>query len=635
MTEDQAKQNGNEAQAAKPRVGVYICHCGGNISDVVDVERVVEAAAKMPDVVIARRNMFMCSDPGQGMIEQDIKDHDLNRVVVSACSPSLHELTFRGVLNRAGINPYLFENANLREQVSWVSKGDPDGATQKAIRLVGAAVAKARLLQPLDPIHLDAIQRAVIIGGGLTGLRCALDLARLELDVTLIEAQPFLGGHLAELGKIYPSGKPAHELLSELIREVSAHPRIDIHTSAEVIEASGCISKFTLKVRTANGAEPEKFNADRISADLASRAHGPNGDRRDDAANTSELDVQAGVIVLATGFDHYTPSQGEYAFGEHPSVITLPDLIRELETGEVGQEQLKLNGRPVRSVGFIHCVGSRELDGVHDQNEEGRELNHYCSRVCCTSALWTALQLRERYPELTIYDIHKDIRTYGRGHEDIYEDAAKAGVIFCRYEAETPPKVAVTQGDSPLTISLKDDLTFNEEIDVPVDLVVLVTGLVPHAIDNLVDMLKLPRSADQFLQEVHPKLRPVEMAVNGVFIAGCCQAPLDSVESSAAASAAAAKVAAILGKGYIEREPFVARVDHDLCEGTGACVEECKYNQAVSLVETDNGKKAVVNAAICCGCGMCAAVCPTGAIQVDGWRLDQFDAMIDALLVEY
>ncbi|MBN2081551.1 CoB--CoM heterodisulfide reductase iron-sulfur subunit A family protein [bacterium] len=635
MTEDKSQHNGEGADAENIRVGVYICHCGGNISDTVEIERVVEAAAKMPSVVVARRNMFMCSDPGQSMIEEDIRTERLNRVVVGACSPSLHELTFRGVLTRAGINPYLFENANLREQVSWVSKGDPTGATDKAIRLVGAAVAKARLLRPLEPIRLEATPRVVVIGGGLTGLRCALDLARLDLDVTLLEEQPFLGGHLAELGQVYPSDKPAREILGELIREVSAHPRICILTSAEVIEASGCVGTFLLKVRAAGEMETQCFSAERIAADLASRAHGPNGDHHNDGAGTTELEIQAGMAVLATGFDHYTPSQGEYGYEEHPGIITLPALIRELESGGLGSGPPALNGRPINSIGFIHCVGSRELDGVHDQNGK-TELNHYCSRVCCTSALWAAKQLQARYPDLQIYDFHKDIRTYGHGHEDIYEDTAKSGVIFCRFADTAPPKVTVTESDPPLMISLKDELTFNEEIDVPVDLVVLVTGMVPHAIDNLVDMLKLPRSADRFLQEVHPKLRPVEMAVNGVLIAGCCQAPLDSVESAAAASAAAAKAAALLGKGYIEREPFVARVDQALCNGTSACVEECKYNQAVSLVETAGGaRKAQVNAAICCGCGMCAAVCPTGAIQVDGWRLDQFDAMIDALLVNY
>ena len=603
---------GNGSAGDRPRVGVYICHCGGNISDVVDVERVVSAAAKLPDVVVARRNMFMCSDPGQKMIEEDIRTNGLNRVVVSACSPSLHELTFRGVLTRAGLNPYMLENANLREQVSWVSKHDPAGATDKAIRVVAAAVAKARLLRPLEPIRIPAYPRVTVVGGGIAGLRCALDLARLKLQVSVIERTPRLGGNLADLGKVYPGDKPAQELLRWLINEVKGHPGIDIYTESEIIDSTGCLGDFHLTVRTASDS---------------------GGNKALRRAGGHEFELNPGVVILATGFDHYQPAKDEYGYRVLPGVVTLPEFIHMLENGVP-----EINDRPVRSIAFIHCVGSRQLDGIHEPPVDG-ELNHYCSRVCCTAALWTINQVLDRLPEVQVYDLYRDIRTYGRGHEDYYEDTAERGVRFFRFNAESAPVVTAPEGDQQLLIQVKDTLTFDEDLEIPADLVVLVTGVVPHAIDRLVELLKLPRSADGFLQEVHPKLRPVELSVSGVLVAGTCQAPMDSVESCAAAAAAAAKASAILGKGYIEREPFVASVDPALCEGNGKCVEECDFRQAVSLVDIRHngtqGKIAEVNAAICCGCGMCTAVCPTGAIQVEGWRTDQFEAMIEALIADY
>jgi len=640
MNQEQAAPDGSKNTPAmdEPRVGVYICHCGGNISDVVDVESVVQAAAKIPGVAIARRNMFMCSDPGQKMIEEDIAAEKLDRIVVAACSPSLHELTFRSVLLRSDLNPYLFEHANIREQVSWVSKGDPEGATQKAIRLVGAAVGKAKLLRPLEPIRIDASQNVLVIGGGITGLRCARDLSRQNLKVVLLESTPYLGGHLAELTKIYPSEKSAHELLHQLISEVVADPNIIVHTSAEVTAASGCVGDFQIKVSLRAGTETGQLSSDQIKASLRARASMSTNESSPTSSESQEISLHAGAIILATGFDHYQPVQGEYGYKDYPGVITLPELNRILDEQGAAGGSLEVNGRPIKNMCLIHCVGSRQVEGIHEPGANG-ELNKYCSRVCCTSALWAANQVRARFPDVKIYDLFQDIRTYGRGHEDYYEETAERGVLFLRYTPEKPPVVETDKRSSQLIVRVTDTLTFGWEIEVPVDLVVLVTGLVPHNISQLVDMLKLPRSADRFLQEVHPKLRPVELSVSGVLIAGTCQAPMDSVESTAAASAAAAKAAAILGKGYIELEPFVARVDPHLCEGTGACVKECEFVNAVSLVEVEvdgqKVKRAQVNAALCRGCGMCTAVCPTGAIQVEGWRHDQFEAMVNALVADY
>jgi len=685
MTEKQSKEPKNEESADRtsPRIGVYICHCGGNISDVVAAAKVVEAAARLPNVVVARENTFMCSDPGQDLIAQDIRNEKLNRVVVAACSPSLHEHTFRRTLTRAGLNPYLYEHANIREQVSWCSKSDPKGATDKAVRLVAAAVAKAGRLDPLEPIRADARQHVAVIGGGVSGMRAALDLSRNGLAVTLLERSAFLGGRTAQLDRVYPTEDGARELLRQLLDEVIADPNIKVHTLAEVTSASGYVGNFHLGVRLEPRGVTAKLDSDQVRAAIdacpettdsefeyglvrrkaihlpyagcypdtpaidwqtctrcgkCAEAVGGRGITLDAQAEGIELDV--GAIVVATGFELYEPRQGEYGYGEHPEVITLAQLIRLLDEKGPSQGRLEHNGRPVKNVCLIHCVGSRQVQGLHEPGPDGR-INDYCSRVCCTASLHAANELRERFPDTHVFDFYQDIRTYGRGHEDYYENASKRGVLFFRYLAETPPVVSKADGANrhPLVVRVQDALTFGEELDVPADLVVLATGMMPRGISDLVDMLKLPRSADGFLQEVHPKLRPVELAVNGVVIAGTCQAPMDITESCSAASAAAVKVAALLGKGHIELDPFVAQVDLNLCIGHGKCVDECKYMNAVSLVEQEvdgkTVKRATVNAALCTGCGMCAAVCPQGAIQVAGWRVDQFEAMTDALVADY
>lgn len=662
---------------------MYICHCGGNISDVVDVERVVHAVAELPGVVLARRNMFMCSDPGQQLMADDIREQRLDRVVVAACSPSLHELTFRGTLSRAGLNPYLYEQANLREQVSWCSKSDSPGATDKAIRLVAAAIAKARLLDPLKPICAVAKQHVVVIGGGVSGLRAARDLSRAGLAVTLLERTPFLGGRMAQLDAVYPSGEDARELLKGLICEVTTDPQISIRTQAEVTSSSGYVGNFQLQVRVdPRGVSPE-LAEERLQAAIDAcpetvasefehalvrrkaiyrpyagaspvgaaidwrictgcgrclEAVGGEGLRLD--AEPEEISLVAGAVVMTTGFDLYQPRQGEFGYGDFPEVLTLPQLIRLLDPDGPSGGRLEPNGRPVKNLCLIHCVGSRQVSAIHEPGADGR-LNEYCSRVCCTAALQAAVEIRGRFPDTRVFEFYQDIRTYGRGHEEVYDEAGRRGVTFFRYRAEDPPTVSGTQEPDaePLVVRLRDTLTFGEELEIAADLVVLAVGMVPRDISHLVDMLKLPRSADGFLQELHPKLRPVESAVEGVLLAGTCQAPMDITESCAAAAAAATKAAALLGQGQIELDPFVARVDPERCRGEGKCVEECKHRSAITLVETvADGRRvqrAQVNAALCSGCGMCVPVCPHGAIQVDGWRLDQFEAMVEAIVADY
>jgi heterodisulfide reductase subunit A len=338
---------------------------------------------------------------------------------------------------------------------------------------------------------------------------------------------------------------------------------------------------------------------------------------------------------MATGFDPYEPPRGEYGYAELPQVVTLPQLVRHLARAEQGHP-FEWNGHRVRDVALIHCVGSRQLEGVHAPQPDG-QVNAYCSRVCCSASLHALEQLHERQPGLNLYDLHQDIRTYGRGHEDYYRRTLGAGVRFLRYRGERPPIVtAAPEGDShPVLVRVSDALTYGRQVEIAVDLVVLAVGMMPRNVDDLVRMLKVSRGADRFLLEVHPKLRPVETAVNGIVLAGTAQGPMNLQESLNAASAAAAKVSALLGRGRVELPPFVAAVDASRCSGTGACVAACVYEGALTLETFREGgreaKRAVVTPANCVGCGACVSACPKGAIDVQGWTLAQYDAMVAAL----
>jgi heterodisulfide reductase subunit A len=661
------------------RIGVYTCYCGGNISDVVECERVARAMGQQPDVVVSRTNMSMCSDAGQAIVEEDIRQHNLNRVVVGACSPFLHEQTFRGTLARAGLNPYFYHHVGLREQDSWASHADPSGATEKAIRLMNAGIAKARNLEPLEPIRLQAQKHALVIGGGVAGLRAAWDIARRGLKVTLIEKSPFLGGRMAQLETVFPNDQEARPALHALIEEVLRHPNVTVHTSTEAVGLQGYVGDFHVRLRQVPRGVGEQLRnpqaaidacpvqvADEYSLGLTQRkaiylrypgcspataaidwehctlcgecrkADGGEAIQLD--CTPREFDVNVGAILVATGFIPYEPRRGEYGYGERPEVVTLAQLIRILAMLEPGRP-LKWNGHPVRDVAMIHCVGSRQAEGLHEPQADG-QVNNYCSRVCCTATLHTATDLHRRFPDIRIYDVYEDIRTYGRGHEDYYLQASQDGVRFLRFRPEEGPVVSAnTAGDDhPLVVKVKDDLTWGEELEVPADLVVLATGMMPSPVQDLVDLLKISPGNDRFLLEVHPKLRPVETAVTGIVLAGTAQSPMNIQESCASAEAAAAKVSGLLSQGFVRLEPFVAKVDLDRCQGSGACVEICEYEGAIRLearvVDGKEVQRAVVSPANCVGCGVCVSACPNQAIDVQGWTLAQYRAMVAAIATD-
>jgi heterodisulfide reductase subunit A len=630
-----------KTEKKEEKVGVYICYCGGNISDHVDVEAVRDRAEKISGVAVARTNMFMCSDPGQEMIMEDLKNGVVDRVVVASCAPSLHELTFRNAISRAGANPYIYEHANIREQVSWVHHGE--NATDKATVLVSAATAKAGHLKPLEPIRVDAVPHAAVIGGGIAGLRVAIDLADRGIRVTLVEKSPFLGGQLALLDKIAPTRDTAAVLISNLSSRVLNDPSITVHTCATVEKFEGYVGNFKLGIKKQppkSASYQEKltqFNTSDMKPFEFIPFAGIYTGSVPEAMEAFIIDT--GVIVLATGIKSYAPHQGEYGYGEFKEVVTLSDLIRIMSENRIGGNLLEINGRKIKSVAMIHCVGSRQIPGIHPEDASGH-LNEYCSRTCCSATLNAANIIRETYPETRVYEFYRDIRTYGRGQEELYDQASGNGVVFVRFEAQEAPEVSKNSysDEFPLLVKAKDMLTFGEEVEVPVDLVVLAAGVEPNNVSEIVDMMKLPVGVDRFLLEVHPKLRPVELPVSGIFLAGTCQAPMDVGEACNGAAAAAVKAAALLNRGYVELDPFVAEVDIQKCKGTGACVEACLSDGALGLVEMEiDGQKiqrAQVTPAFCTGCGACVAVCPENAIDVNGWTLKQYEGMVDAIVSE-
>ena len=579
------------AEQAPPRIGVYVCHCGGNISDVVDVEKVIDAAGKLPGVVVAKTNVFMCSDPGQNAVLEDVKNEGLDGVVVAACSPKLHETTFRKVLERGGLNPYLLEQANIREQVSWASD-DAATATEKATSLVAAAVAKASQLRPLEPIRVDTTSRAVVVGGGVAGLRAASDLARAGIEVALVERGATLGGNASVLDHLFPNEESAADVVTRLGDDVLAHERVTIYTEATVESVGGYVGNFSAVVRQAMTGvviDAEVRASGSVTGTFApfegyligSGADGsaPGEATDEEEPPTTAFTIEAGAVIAATGFDHYVPRKGEYGYERIPQVVTLPDFIRWLSEVEPGKGLPDYEGGRVAGVAFIHCVGSRQAEGVNKPQADG-SINEYCSRVCCTATLQAICDLHEKRPGVSTFDFYQDIRAYGRGHEEYYERASKGGTVFVRWNDQEPPVVAKAKsGDgAAVLVRARDGLTWGEEVEAAVDLVVLAVGMQPADVSALAQSLKLPVGADRFLQEVHPKLRPVELAVNGVLVAGTSQGPKDITESVASASAAAAKATALLSTGHVELDPFVAHVDATLCEGTGACVAECPYH---------------------------------------------------------
>lgn len=571
---------------SKPRIGVYICHCGVNISAMVDVEEVARFAATLPNVAVARDYLYMCSDPGQALIQQDIEQHELNRVVVASCSPRMHEPTFQGAAQQAGLNPYLVEMANIREQCSWVHS-DRERATEKAKALVASVVAKATRLNPLEEREVEVTPGVVVIGGGIAGMAAALDVADTGFPAYLVEKSDHLGGRLAELNRTFPNQEPVAELLEPLIERVRTHPNVTLFLNSRVAEVEGYVGNFTVVVSGSKLAESD------ISG-LEPETH----------------QLQVGTIIVATGYDVFDPRRKpELGYGQYPNVVTSLEMEQRLADGD-----LSVDGRTPKSVAFIKCVGSRDV-------QVG---NPYCSRVCCMYTAKQARLVRELLPEANVTVFYMDVRTFGKGAEEFYDEARAKGVLYRRGNVSE----IIRRGDRVVLVG--EDTLQGRPFEVEADLVVLAVGMEARSdVAELSTLLKLPRSSDGFFLELHPKLRPVDTAVDGVFLAGCCQGPKDIPDTVAQARAAASSALIPIIRGTVPAQSATAVVEPEVCAGCGMCVEVCPYG-APALDPLWGVSR--INDVLCKGCGTCAVTCPSKAIRLQHFTAEQILAQVDALV---
>jgi heterodisulfide reductase subunit A len=566
----------------EPRIGVFICHCGHNIAGTVDVESVSEMAMKLPGVVYATDEMFMCSDAGQVLIREKIEEHKLNRVVVASCSPRMHEPTFRRVVEEAGLNRYLFDQVNLREHVSWCHMREPELATKKAKDLVRMSVARAAKLEYLAIKKVSVLPTTMVVGAGIAGLRASLDIADRGFDVLLIEKTDKLGGNVAKWTHLFPSDESGADVIKPLIRDVKKHNRITILTNSKVSEFDGYIGNFGVTVKNVKTGKEQKFDV--------------------------------GTVIVTTGFEPFKP-EGYYAYGESPDILTLAEL-QELPPNE--QLVKPSDGKPVKKIVFIGCVGSRE-PGV-----KGHE---HCSRHCCSATAKAASDLRDSVDEVLV--LYKDIRTYGKGHEEFHRMARQKHVIYSKFPEDGHPEVVVKNGK----IKMKwYDVLAAEELEFEPDLVVLATAMIPpDDVEQTSHMFSLTRSGDGFFNPEHIKLAPLTTHTAGVMIAGAAQAAKNASEAVIDASGAAAKAVGLMAQGEVEIESTVSHVLPDLCSACHTCLTACPYG-AITMDETKDPPVAFVTEAKCHGCGTCAAACPSSAIVMYHSTDDQILSMVEAFL---
>ena len=558
-----------DVNCAAPRIGVFVCNCGINIGGIVRVPEVVEYARILPGVVYVEENLFTCSQDTQEKMTEVIREKDLNRVVVAACTPRTHEALFQETLMNAGLNKYLFEMANIRNQDSWVHSHNPGAATEKAKDLVRMAVAKVFLADPLGETDLPISPSGLVVGGGVAGLTAALALARQGYPVHLVEKSEGLGGNAGRLNKAY-QGEDIAGFVTNLIGQVKAEPGITMHLGTSIKKVDGFVGNF--ETILSNGTLQETVNH--------------------------------GVTVLATGAKAYQPQ--EYLYGEHTAVVTHLEMD---ELFRIDDPQIKRAGDVV----FIQCVGSRN------------EAHPYCSKVCCTHSIQSALELKKRNPKTHVYILYRDIRTYGK-REDLYKEARSRGILFFRYDPAEKPEVSAN--GNCVTVQFKDPI-LGRRLSVNADILCLASAIVPHEDLGLSRLFKVPVDADGWLMEAHQKLRPVESATEGVFICGMGHYPKPIEESIAQAQAAAAKALTILARDNIMVGGIVAHIEPELCSGCLGCMNVYPY---ATITFNAEKKVAEVNEALCKGCGACAATCPSEAAVLSGFSNKQIYAQIKSAM---
>ncbi len=564
-----------DVSTEEPRIGVFVCHCGINIGGIVDVPDIAGNAGTLPHVVFAEDNLYTCSQDTQDHIKEKIIEHNLNRVVVASCSPRTHEPLFQQTLREAGLNPYLFEMANIRDQCTWIHMHEREAAREKARALIRMAIAKVTLAEPLQAAMLDVTQSALIIGGGVAGMTAALAIADQHYDVILIEREKKLGGNLLRLKETFAIADiPSY--VQRLERQVRSHPHITVYTGCALQSVEGFIGNYesTLLVKK------------------------------------KEISVKHGVIIVATGGTESKP--GEYLYGTDPRVVTQLELEEKIESGLL---------QTVHTIVMIQCVGSREPEHL------------YCSRVCCNTAVKNAIRIKELNPETEVYILYRDIRTYGFT-EERYQEARDKGVLFIRYDLDGKP---VVTGNTRLQVTVHDPLV-DQLVQLHPDLLVLSSRIEADSGNEiLAQLLKIPMNEDRFFLEAHVKLRPVEFATEGIYVAGMAHSPKTLDETIAQAEAAAAKAVTIISKNTYRAEPTIAALNEDLCDGCGICVPVCEYN-ALEIIDRPGGKEGEIivrlNEAMCKGCGACVAACPCGAMEQKGFKNEQMLAMIDAALAD-
>jgi len=642
----------NEAQTQqKPeelRIGVFICHCGLNIAGVIDIKELVEYAKTLPDVVYVKDNRYTCADPGQEEIRKAIKEHKLNRVVVAACSPRMHEVTFRRTVSEAGLNPYLFEMANIREFSSWCHPSTPKEATEKAKDLIRMAVAKARLLMPLQTIEVPVTNKALVIGGGIAGMNAALDLAEMGFKVYLLEKSESIGGHMAQLDKTFPTLDCSICIEGPKMVDVGRHPNIEIISYADLLSVSGFIGNFKVRIRknpryviaencTGCGeckdvcpieypnewdmglgtrkaisvpfdqAVPLVYTINRDyciecykCVDACGARQAINFDQKPE-----EIELEVGAIIVATGYDIYLPYDNPlYGYGRYTNVITSLEFERLiLAAGPTGGKVVRASdGQKPHSVAFIQCVGSRDTNKYP-----------YCSNFCCMYTLKHVVQLKEKYKEdIEVYVFYMDMRTNFKGFEEFYQRARELGVNFIRGRVSRIFEDPKTKN----LIIHAEDANLGMPIEVEAEMVVLATAAIPKkGSEEIARILNLTRGADGFFMESHPKLKPLDSPTDGIFLAGACQGPKDIPYSVSQGCGAAARAATVLSKKTWKIEPIIAVVDPSKCRNVttkcGICAERCPYG----AIKIEEKKPAQVVTAMCHGCGTCAAECPADAIQ--------------------
>jgi len=651
------------------RVGVYICHCGSNIAGYLDCKKVTEFAQSLDSVVIARDYSFMCSDPGQDFIKNDIQELGLNRVLVCSCSPTLHLRTFREACQTAGLNPHLCEMATIREHCSWVHSHDNQQATEKAMALVAAGVARVLYRDPLETKFAPVNPNTLIIGAGIAGIQTALEIAGSERNVYLLEREPSIGGRMAQLGKTFPYLEPAMDILAPRLEQVASSEYIDLMTCSELSELSGYIGNFRATVKKKAryvdenkcdgcGACWEKCPVEVDSEfdrglskrkaifrpfpeavpnvpmiDRENCLHFTNGDCRicqeacpkdaiDYEQKDEDVEIEVGAVIVSTGYDTFDPSPiTQYGYGKFDNVVTSPEFERMVNSsGPTGGNITLKDGSTPQSVAIIHCVGSRD-ENYHE----------YCSRVCCMYGLKYARFLNEM--GIDAYQMYIDMRCFGKGHEEFYKQVGDGGVNFIRGKVAQVTNITQEDEEKGKLIVVCEDTLLGTLIRVPVDMVILSVAMEARAdTDEMARTLLLGRSRDGFFMERHPKLDPVGTMLDGIFAVGCCQGPKDIADTVAQATGAAARAIELIAKGKVEMEAATAMVDEEVCSGCGVCEAICAY----SAVEVDSRtKKAKVNEAICKGCGACAVNCPSKAMQLKNFSPKQLIDVINTATREY